>query len=41
MLHLYLAAVCAVVVANVIVVIVIATTRRPEPSRFWRLWPKS
>jgi hypothetical protein len=41
MLHLYLAAVSAVVVANVITAIAIATTIRRGPSRFWRLWPKS
>jgi hypothetical protein len=41
MLHLYLAAVSAVVVANVITTIAIATTLRRGPSRFWRLWLKS
>jgi hypothetical protein len=41
MLHLYLAAVGAVVVANLIAVIAIATTARRGPSRFWWLWPKS
>jgi hypothetical protein len=40
MLHLYLAAFVAVVAANV-AVIAIATTIRPDPSRFWRLWTKS
>jgi hypothetical protein len=37
MLHLYLAAVCAVVVANVIAIIAIATTIRRGQGRFWRL----
>jgi hypothetical protein len=41
MLHLYLATVSAVVVANVIAIIAIATTIRRDASRFWRLWPKS
>ena len=41
MLHLYLAAVSAVVVANVIAIIAIATTIRRDPGRFWRPWPKS
>ena len=41
MLHLYLAAVSAVVVANVIAIIGIATTLRRDPSQFRRLWPES
>ena len=36
MLHLYLAAVSAVVVANVIIIIAIFTTTRRDPGRFWR-----
>jgi len=41
MLHLYLAAVSAVVVANVIAIIAIATTIRRDLGRLWRLWAKS
>jgi hypothetical protein len=41
MLHLYLAAVSTVVVANVIIIITVLTTTRRDPGRFWRLWPKS
>jgi len=41
MLHLYLAAVSAVVVTNVIIIITILTTTRRDPGRFWRPWPKS
>ena len=39
MLHLYLAAVSAVVVANVIVVIVLAAIIRRSQGRVWWLWP--
>jgi len=41
MLHLYLAAVSAVVVANLIAIIAIATTTSRGPSRFWGPWTKS
>jgi hypothetical protein len=41
MLHLYLAAVSAVVMANVIAIIAIATTIRRDSGRLWRPWAKS
>jgi hypothetical protein len=38
MLHLYFAALGAVVAANIIAVVAIAATIKRDRSRFWPLW---